>query len=140
MHINRKIDVLVVRFLPFVIFIIMGIRLLCEALSLKTPALFILHKDSVIYPLALLVISLSNSKYHCVWNRTMYAFLILVPVVDFIDASIPSYDASKIRLIIKEVVFVIIAIITATMSIRHFIITKKHKKYGRKPQRRKIRL
>ena len=90
MHTNRNIDVLIVRLLPFVIFIIMGVRLLCEALSLKTPALLILHKDSVIYPLALLVISLSNSKYHCVWNRTMYAFLILVPAVDFIDASIPS--------------------------------------------------
>ena len=48
-------------------------------------------------------------------------------------------DVLVVRLL-PFVIFIIIAIITATMSIRHFIITKKHKKYGRKPQRRKIRL
>lgn len=125
-------DIFIVRMLPFVLFLIFGINLLCTWLGIDISILYHLHSNSALYALALFLISLSNKKYHCIWNRAMYLFLIIVPVLNFTDCWLDYIPTAKCYLIIITVFFVLASISTAYLSVKHFIDTRNKKKhYGR---------
>lgn len=129
----KGFDILIVRFVPFILFIILGINLICCYCGIDMTLSYELHGNSAIYASALYAISLSNKRYHCVWNRAMYLFLIFVPLLNFFDSAfffIPS-DRAYMSLVVISYLFTIV--ITAYLAIRHFAqISKRKLENGRK--------
>lgn len=128
----KRIDVLVVRLVPFLLFVIFGISLLCCWCRIDIIDTYDLHGNSVIYALSLFLISLSDRKYHCVYNRAMYIFLIVLPIFNFLDATLLICATDLSYMITVSVMFVLTALITAFLAIRHFIqMSKRRLEHGR---------
>lgn len=123
----RGYDIAIVRLLPFVLFLIIGIDLTLYWNYIDTSILHYLHSNSAIYATALYFISLANHHYHCVWNRAMYLFLIFTPVLNYLDAKIGLFDSVETYLWFISIIYILTAIITAYMAVKHFIPTLKHK-------------
>lgn len=117
----KGLDIFIVRLLPFILFIIFGIYLTCPWKGIDVRVFYYLHTNSLLYSFSLFLISLANNKYHCIWNRTMYMFLILMPIMNFVDSVCGIYQEPIEYLIAVSILFVITAIITAFLAIRHFI-------------------
>ena len=127
----KGIDVLIVRLLPFLLFVVFGISLLCCWCRVDIIDTYDLHGNSVIYALSLFLISLSNKKYHCVYNRAMYIFLIVLPIFNFLDATLLIFATDLSYMITISVMVVLTAIITAYLAIRHFVqISKRRMERG----------
>lgn len=124
----KGIDVLVVRFAPFVLYVLFGVDLICANSGIDISITYYLHSQSILYALFMFLISLSNSKYHCVWNRAMYVFLVIVPVFNYLDARLNLIPVIETYLNIVNALYGVTAIITAVLAIRHFIILsiKRH--------------
>lgn len=128
----KGLDILLVRFLPFVLFIQVGITIINAFNGIDDYPFNLLHSNSAIYAIVLFLISLSNKKYHCVWNRAMYAFLIFIPIFNFIDAVLNLFPEVETYFIIIYTTYGLTALITAYLAIRHFIqISKRRLSNGR---------
>lgn len=124
----KGLDVFIVRFTPFVLFLIFGINAWCcfhgyEEITLT----YELHGNSALYALALYLISLSNKKYHCRWNRAMYLYLIIVPIFNFLDATFYLFEEWDNYVAVIHCSYGAVAIYTAFMAIRHFIQMSKRR-------------
>ena len=127
----KRIDVLVVRLVPFLLFVIFGISLLCCWCRIDIIDTYDLHGNSVIYALSLFLISLSDRKYHCVYNRAMYIFLIVLPIFNFLDATLLICATDLSYMMTVSVMFVLTALITAFLAIRHFVqMSKRRLEHG----------
>lgn len=82
----KGLDIFIVRFLPFILFGISGIDIYACWNGLDIDSFYYLHSNSIIYATALYLISLSNRKYHCAYNRLCYLFLIIIPLVNYLDS------------------------------------------------------
>ncbi len=123
----KGLDVLVVRFLPFILYIIIGIDILLAFKGVDLTAFYLLHSNSAIYALGLYLISYSNKKYHCEYNRYMLLCLIITPLINFFDEVFyifPS-EASYAYTIVGLYCFTLGA--TATAAVRHFITMSKRR-------------
>lgn len=123
----KGLDVFIVRFLPFILFVIFGINLHCAYNFIDITITYELHGNSFIYALALFIISLSNKKYHCIWNRAMYLFLIVVPIFNFLDAIFVFFEDIDTYIEIIYWTFGITALITAYLAIKHFVTMSKRR-------------
>lgn len=123
----KGLDVLFVRFLPFVLFIQVGITIIFAWNGVDDYPFNLLHSNSAIYALVLLLISLSNKKYHCVWNRAMYAFLIFIPIFNFLDAIFNLIPDAETYLFVVHTIYGLTALITAYLAIRHFVQMSKRR-------------
>ncbi len=123
----KGLDILIVRLLPFLLFIVFGVNLLCCWCNIDIVITYNLHGNSVIYSLALYLISLSNKRYHCVYNRAMYIFLIVLPIFNFIDSTLLIFHTDIAYLISISIAFVLTAIITAYLAVKHFVAISKRK-------------
>ena len=117
----KGLDVFIVRLLPFVLFIIFGIYLSCSWKGVDARIFYYLHTNSFIYSISLFLISLANNKYHCVWNRGMYVFLIIVPIFNFLNALLGILQEQGTYLLIISIAYGITILYTSFMAIRHFI-------------------
>lgn len=129
----KNLDVLIVRILPFILYIQMIITLFLAIEGRDDYPFNLLHSNSAIYALALYLISRSNKKYHCSYNRAMYIVLIIVPIFNYIDAKFNLVEDIYYYICIEIAIFLIALIITAYLALRHFIeITKRrHKNYDK---------
>lgn len=125
----RGYDITIVRLLPFILFIEMGISSQINLLGIDTSHYYMLHSNSAIYATALYFISLANKRYHCKWNRAMYLFLIFVPIFNYLDAKLNLVPSAEMYVWIFHTIYGLIAITTAYKAINHFLPTLK-KKYG----------
>lgn len=123
----KGLDVFIVRILPFILFLIFGINVLCCRNGIDITVTYELHGNSAIYALALYMISLSNNKYHCKWNRAMYLYLIIVPVFNFLDAIFDFVHDTEIYIDILYFSFIFVAVITAFLAVCHFVSISKRK-------------
>lgn len=123
----KGLDVLLVRFLPFVLYIQVGITIVRAFNGVDDYPFNLLHSNSAIYALVLFLISLSNRKYHCVWNRAMYAFLIFIPIFNYVDAALNLFPEIATYFIIIYATYGLTALITAYLAIRHFIQASKRR-------------
>lgn len=129
----KGLDVLIVRFLPFLLFIRFGITILLAHKCIDDYPFNLFHSNSAIYASSLFIISLANKRYHCIWNRAMYAFLIVMPIFNYIDAKFNVIPMVETYLIIIHILYCVAAFITAYLAIRHFVqITKRKIINGRK--------
>ena len=124
----RGYDIAIVRLLPFALFIQMGICSLMVKCGNNPLDFYNLHSNSAIYATALFFISLANHHYHCVWNRAMYVFLILVPTFNYIDAKFGFVPDKETYITLFHYAYGITAIITAYMAMRHFYVPKRKNK------------
>lgn len=125
----RKVDIIIVRFLPIIFFISIAILLIYSWSGSVFYAINNILGNSFIYALALFLISLSNPKYHCVWNRAMYVELMIVPLINFADAKWCIFPDAVLMLAVLSSTWVIAFIATIVLAIRHFVKIRL-KKYG----------
>lgn len=124
----NRIDVAIVRFLPFVLYILIGVCTTLIICGKDIDEFYLIHGNSAIYAAAMYIISLSNKRYHCKWNRAMYLFLIIVPIINYVDARWCVIPDEKTYIIIFNVMYLATAMWTAVMAIRHFRKSLKGKK------------
>ena len=123
----KRYDITIVRFLPFILFVLFGVNTYCASHQIDITITFILHGNSAIYALALYLISLANHHYHCVWNRAMYIFLIGMPVFNFADAVFNFIPTQEAVLAWTNRLWILTALITAFLAIRHCIQASKRR-------------
>lgn len=126
----KKADVFIVRFLPLVLFIMLGDVIIDSWRGVSQYPFNLLHSNSAIFASALFFISLADRKYHCVWNRAMYIELIVVPLINYTDAIFCIFKDAKPMLIVISVTWFLAAIATVFLAVRHFMIAMR-KKYRR---------
>lgn len=117
----KKIDITVVRFIPIILFLFIAIDLIYCWNGIDFTLFNHLHYNSFIYALSLFLISLSNPKYHCVWNRAMYVELMIVPLINFADAKWCIFPDAVLMLAVLSSTWVIAFIATIVLAIRHFV-------------------
>ena len=123
----KGLDVLIVRLLPFVLFIILGVNIASCYCGLDVTVSYELHGNSALYALGLFLISLANKRYHCIWNRAMYVFLIFVPTLNFLDATFYFVPSDMVYLGLILGTYLLTIIITAYLAIRHFVLMSKRR-------------
>ena len=127
----KGLDVFIVRFLPFILFIITGINIVCCASGIDIRDSYYLHSHSIIYAFVFFVVSLANKRYHCIWNRAMYLFLIIVPIINYLDKKIDFIPLNNIASVIIVVLYLSTIVATAYLAIRHFVqASKRRLQYG----------
>ena len=127
----RGADIYIVRFLPIILFIVSGVDLIMCWLGYDLSNVYLLHSNSIIYAGALFLISLSNSKYHCVYNRLCYAYLIIMPIINYADSCFDLIPDVESYLIFFSILHVLMTVGTIILSIYHFISIKlRH--YGKR--------
>ena len=135
----KGLDIFIVRFLPLILFLIFGAYLMCAWKGVDIRFLYNLHCNSLIYALALYFISSTNRKYHCKWNRAMYVFLVVVPIINFLDSTFVIIPTERVYLIVIHTIYVTVAIYTLFMAIKHFI-QQSIKRMKNGSNRTKVRL
>ena len=125
-------DIFIVRFLPFILYIIFVLNVICVCSGNEPFVSYELHGNSAFYALGLFLISLANKRYHCVWNRAMYVFLILVPILNYLDSVFVFFEDTEAYLWFVIIFTTLTALITAYLAIRHFVqISKRRMERGR---------
>lgn len=129
----KGFDVLVVRFLPFVLYAIVCIQIANCWLGIDYYPFNLLHSNSAIYASALFAISLANKRYHCMWNRAMYLFLIIVPIFNYLDGLYVFFEDVDVYLWVISAMAIMTALASSLLATRHFIIVSLRKiENGRK--------
>lgn len=123
----KGLDIFIVRFLPFILYIIIGINTLCCYCGVDATLSYELHGNSALYALAFFLVSLANKRYHCVWNRAMYALLILVPLINFLDSVFIIFPSDTAYMATMLSLYIVTALITAYLAIRHFVQISKRR-------------
>lgn len=123
----KGLDILIVRLAPFVLYLLFGIYLLLANLGIDVSLTYFLHSQSAIYALFLFIISLSNKRYHCIWNRAMYLFLVIVPIFNYLDAKLDLIPVVETYITVVASAFGLTALITAYLAIRHFVQASKRR-------------
>ena len=123
----KGLDVFIVRFLPFILFLVYGLNVWCACTDREPFLSYELHGNSVLYALSLLLISLANKRYHCIWNRAMYVFLIVVPLFNYIDSVFYIVPTEVAYILTIQISYGITALITAYLAIRHFVTMSKRR-------------
>ena len=124
----NKIDVVIVRFLPFVLYILIGVCTTLIICGKDIGEFYLIHGNSAIYATAMYIISLSNRRYHCKWNRAMYLFLIVVPIINYVDARWCIIPDERVYIIVFNTAYIGVSLWTAIMAVRHFRKSLKGKK------------
>ena len=123
----KGLDIFIVRFTPFILFLILGVNMWCCYDGVDITITYNLHGNSALYALAMFFISLSNKKYHCEWNTAMYVYLIFVPILNFIDAAFNLIPEIDTYLFVLFSTYTLVAVYAAFMAIRHFVLMSKRR-------------
>jgi NADH:ubiquinone oxidoreductase subunit 3 (subunit A) len=128
----RNLDVLVVRFLPFVIFAIIGNEIVCSLLLIELDEFYLLHGNSAIYASGLYAISYSNKRFHCRYNRYMLLFLIFTPLINYLEAKFFIFPSEHFYLSFVISLYATTMVITSYLAIDHFRLAIKRRKLNNK--------
>lgn len=124
----KNMDVSIVRILPIFLFIHMAYCFVAAWNGDSNYPANLFHSNSVIYSLALFVISLSNKKYHCIWNRAMYVQLALTPLISYLDAKFNLIPNVEHLLYLFGATWILSLIITIGLAIVHFVRIQRNKR------------
>lgn len=120
-------DIFIIRFLPFILYIIFTLNVICTCNGYEPFISYELHGNSAIYALALFLLSLANKRYHCIWNRAMYIFLIFVPIFNYLEFTFVFFEEYDSYLWFMVSITILTAIATACLAIRHFVQASKRR-------------
>lgn len=128
----RNLDVFVVRFLPFVIFAIIGIDIIFLVQGIDITDFYYLHSNSVLYSSGLYGISYSNKRYHCRYNRYMLLFLIFTPIINYLEVKFSIFPSEQYYLSFVISLYVTTMMVTSYLAIDHFRLAIKRRKLNDK--------
>ena len=128
----RNLDVLVVRFLPFIIFAIIGNEIVCSFLLIELDAFHLLHGNSAIYASGFYAISYSNKRFHCKYNRYMLLFIIFTPIINYLEAKFFIFPSEQFYLSFVISLYATTMVITSYLAIDHFRLAIKRRKLNNK--------
>lgn len=128
----RNLDVFVVRFLPFILFAIIGNEIVCSFLLIELNEFYLLHGNSAIYASGLYAISFSNKRFHCRYNRYMLLFLIFTPLINYLEAKFFIFPSEQIYLSFVISLYATTMVITSYLAIDHFRLAIKRRKLNDK--------
>lgn len=124
----KNLDVLVVRFLPFVVFAIIGVDIVFLIQGIDITDLYYLHSNSMLYASGLYAISYSNKRFHCRYNRYMLLFLIFTPIINYLEAKFFIFPSEQIYLSFVISLYATTMVITSYLAIEHFRLAIKRRK------------
>ena len=128
----RNLDVVVVRFLPFVVFSIIGIDIIFLIQGVDITDLYYLHSNSILYASGLYAISYSNKRFHCRYNRYMLLFLIFTPIMNYLEANFFIFPSEQLYLSFVISLYATTMVITSYLAIDHFRLAVKRRKLNNK--------
>ena len=128
----RNLDVVVVRFLPFVVFSIIGIDIIFLIQGVDITDLYYLHSNSILYASGLYAISYSNKRFHCRYNRYMLLFLIFTPIMNYLEANFFIFPSEQLYLSFVISLYATTMVITSYLAIEHFRLAIKRRKLNNK--------
>lgn len=128
----RNLDVLVVRFLPFVVFAIIGVDIVFLIQGIDITDLYYLHSNSMLYASGLYAISYSNKRFHCRYNRYMLLFLIFTPIINYLEAKFFIFPSEQFYLSFVISLYATTMVITSYLAIEHFRLAIKRRKLNNK--------
>ena len=127
----RKWDVFIVRLLPLVMCLFITYVVINAWCNIYIENMEYIFGNSFIYATSFFIVSLSNRKFHCIWNRALYTELMFVPLLNFIDAKWDIIPDNYTFLMILTLSLVLTLIITLILAIRHFLKPRiKKMRYG----------
>ena len=128
----KNLDVLVVRFLPFVVFAIIGVDIVFLIQGIDITDLYYLHSNSMLYASGLYAISYSNKRFHCRYNRYMLLFLIFTPIINYLEAKFFIFPSEHFYLSFVISLYATTMVITSYLAIDHFRLAIKRRKLNNK--------
>jgi NADH:ubiquinone oxidoreductase subunit 3 (subunit A) len=128
----RNLDIFVVRFLPFVVFAIIGVDIVFLIQGIDITDLYYLHSNSMLYASGLYAISYSNKRFHCKYNRYMLLFLIFTPIINYLEAKFFIFPSEQFYLSFVISLYATIMVITSYLAIDHFRLAIKRRKLNNK--------
>ena len=128
----KNIDVFVVRFLPFVVFLIIGVDIVFLIQGIDITDLYYLHSNSMLYASGLYAISYSNQRFHCRYNRYMLLFLIFTPLINYLEAKFFIFPSEQFYLSFVISLYATTMVMTAYLAIEHFRLAVKRRKLNNK--------
>ena len=128
----KNLDVLVVRFLPFVVFAIIGVDIVFLIQGIDITDLYYLHSNSMLYASGLYAISYSNKRFHCRYNRYMLLFLIFTPLINYLEAKFFIFPSEQIYLSFVISLYATTMVITSYLAVEHFRLAIKRRKLNNK--------
>ena len=128
----RNLDVFVVRFLPFVVFVFIGVDIAFLIQGIDITDLYYLHSNSILYSSGLYAISYSNQRFHCRYNRYMLLFLIFTPIINYLEAKFFIFPSEHFYLSFVISLYATTMVITLYLAIDHFMLAIKRRKLNNK--------
>ena len=128
----RNLDVFVVRFLPFVVFVFIGVDIAFLIQGIDITDLYYLHSNSILYSSGLYAISYSNQRFHCRYNRYMLLFLIFTPLINYLEAKFFIFPSEHFYLSFVISLYATTMVITLYLAIDHFRLAIKRRKLNNK--------
>lgn len=125
-------DIIVVRFLPFILFAIIGNEIVCSFFLIELNDFYLLHGNSAIYASGLYAISYSNKRYHCRYNRYMLLFLIFTPIINYLEAKFFIFPSEHFYLSFVISLYATTMMVTSYLAIDHFRLAIKRRKLKNK--------
>lgn len=128
----RNLDVFVVRFLPFVVFVFIGVDIIFLIQGVDITDVYYLHSNSILYASGLYAISFSNKRFHCRYNRYMLLFLIFTPLINYLEAKFFIFPSEHFYLSFVISLYATTMVITSYLAIDHFRLAIKRRKLNNK--------
>lgn len=128
----KNLDVFVVRFLPFVVFSIIGIDIIFLIQGVDITDLYYLHSNSILYASGLYAISYSNKRFHCIYNRYMLLFLIFTPIINYLEAKFFIFPNEQFYLSFVVSLYATTMVVTSYLAIDHFRLAIERRKLNNK--------
>lgn len=124
----KSIDVYIVRYVPVLMFIYSGIDIFLANIGRITSGVFLSFGHNFLYAASLFIISLSNSRYHCSWNRGLYGFLIATPFINYADSKAGIFATTEEYLSFFTLFYLTSLFATLSMSLIHYNNAKRKRK------------
>lgn len=128
----RNLDVFVVRFLPFIVFAIIGVDIISLMQGIDITGFYYLHSNSILYASGLYAISYSNKRFHCRYNRYMLLFLIFTPIINYLEAKFFIFPNEQFYLSFVVSLYATTMVVTSYLAIDHFMLAIKRRKLNNK--------
>lgn len=128
----KNLDVVVVRFLPFILFAIIGYEIVCSFLLIDLCDFHLFHSNSALYASGLYGISYSNKRFHCRYNRYMLLFLIFTPILNYLDVKFFIFPSEQYYLSFVVSLYATTMMVTSYLAIDHFRLAIKRRKLDNK--------
>ena len=126
----KNLDIVVVRFLPFILFAIIGNEIICSFMMIDLSNFHLLHSNSALYSSGLYGISYSNKRFHCKYNRYMLLFLIFTPILNYLDSKFCIFPSELFYLQFVIIAYLATLVVTSYLAVDHFAKAVKRRKFN----------